>query len=103
MTDTDPPATDDAESTASESAESAPGEDADVLTCTHCGLTFERERYLALHRGLRHADALDDAERAAFEEARERERQELRRFRLKALGALVVLYFGLLMAYAAFG
>jgi hypothetical protein len=74
----------------------------DALTCAHCGQSFERERPLALHRGLRHGDALSEGERTAFEDARASEERELRRFRLKALIALVVLYFGLLMAYAAF-
>lgn len=70
--------------------------------CEYCARTFRRERYLALHRGLRHRDALSDGETAAFRDAREAERRGLRRFRLKALVAIVVLYFGLLMAYAVF-
>jgi hypothetical protein len=67
--------------------------------CGRCGATFATERGLALHRGLRH-DGLTDAERAAYESARETETTELRRFRILALGALVVVYFGLLFAYA---
>ena len=38
----------------------------------------------------------------AFHEARSNETDELRTLRLKALGALVLLYFGLLFMYAIF-
>jgi hypothetical protein len=72
--------------------------------CRHCGRRFARERWLALHRGLDHEDqGLTAEERAAFEAARQAEDDELRLFRLKALGALVLLYFGFVMAYAVFG
>jgi len=70
--------------------------------CRYCGQRFTREQWLALHRGLDH-EGLTDEERAAFLAAREAEDEQLRLFRLKALGALVVLYFGFVMAYAVFG
>ena len=50
--------------------------------------------------GHEHRDELDDDRLAAFEEAYEAEQDEIRLFRLKALGALVLLYFGFLMVYA---
>jgi hypothetical protein len=72
--------------------------------CRYCGRRFAREEWLALHRGLDHEGReLTTEERAAFEAAREAEDYELRLFRLKALAALVVLYFGFVMAYAVFG
>jgi hypothetical protein len=74
-------------------------EGATVYACDRCGRPFARERYLVLHRGLEHAD-LSVAERDAFETARETEADALWRYRIAALGALVVLYFGLLYAYA---
>jgi len=74
--------------------------DATAHACERCGRPFADEEYLALHRGLDHPDDLSSAERAAFDDAREREEEELQRFRLLALGALVVLYFGFLMTYA---
>jgi hypothetical protein len=70
--------------------------------CSYCERRFKRARYLELHLGLCHEESLTDAEAEAFREARETERQELRLFRLKALVILVLLYFGLLMAFAAF-
>jgi len=70
--------------------------------CRYCGQRFTREEWLALHRGLDH-EGLTDTERAAFLAAREAEDEQLRLFRLKALLALVALYFGFVMAYAVFG
>ncbi|MFB6184006.1 MAG: C2H2-type zinc finger protein [Haloarculaceae archaeon] len=72
------------------------------VTCRYCGRPFAREDYLALHRAKEHADALDADDRAAYEDAREAENDQLRTFRLLALGVLVLLYFGLLMTYAVF-
>jgi hypothetical protein len=73
--------------------------DAPRHDCRHCGATFASERHLALHRGLDHDD-LTESERAAFAEARATEEDELHRYRILALGALVVVYFALLFAYA---
>ena len=73
---------------------------ADAPACEYCGRPFESEELLALHRGLDHPEAITDTERTAFEEAHDREGDEIRRFRVIALGALVVLYFGFLMVYA---
>ncbi|WP_435069354.1 C2H2-type zinc finger protein [Haloplanus sp. C73] len=74
--------------------------DATAHVCERCGRPFTREQHLALHRGLNHPETLSDAEREAFETARDEETEELRRFRLLALAALVGLYFGFLMTYA---
>jgi len=71
----------------------------DAPTCDRCGDAFPTADLLALHRGHAH-DALSEDERAAFEAAREADTESLRLFRLQALGALVLLYFGFLMAYA---
>ncbi|MFC6726218.1 C2H2-type zinc finger protein [Halobium palmae] len=70
--------------------------------CEHCGHPFPEERYRTLHAGLEHYDRLDDDEREAFGEAYEAEGAEIRRFRLLALAALLLLYFGFLFMYAAF-
>jgi len=74
--------------------------DRSSVECEHCGRPFAGEALLALHRGHAHADALSGPEREAFENAYDAESKQLRRFRLKALSALVALYFGLLMVYA---
>ncbi|MFB6108538.1 MAG: C2H2-type zinc finger protein [Haloplanus sp.] len=75
---------------------------ADPHVCRHCGMPFVREEHLALHRGLRHPDALSSADREAFDAARESEQAGIERFRLVALGVLVFVYFGFLLAYAVF-
>ena len=76
-----------------------PGDDG-AHVCSYCGRPFVDEELLALHRGHTHPDAVTDDERAAFEATYEREREAIRLFRLKALGTLVLLYFGFLMVYA---
>jgi hypothetical protein len=70
--------------------------------CERCGQPFKDERQLALHRGLEHAGGLTDAEREAFDEAYAAEESEIRRFRIVALGALVLIYFGFLFAFSVF-
>jgi hypothetical protein len=74
--------------------------DAPAHECRYCGRPFAREEWLALHRGLEHPAELDDEEVAAFREAHADEEESLGQFRLKALGALVLVYFCLLMIYA---
>lgn len=68
--------------------------------CDYCGRPFAREEFLALHRGQAHADRLTETERAAFRSAYEDEQEEIRLFRLKALGAVILVYFGFLIVYA---
>jgi hypothetical protein len=48
-------------------------------------------RDLALHRGRRHADAIDDAERALFEEAQAEEEAWLAAFRRHIVAGLATL------------
>ncbi|WP_207217118.1 DUF7410 domain-containing protein [Natrinema altunense] len=68
--------------------------------CPYCKRPFRRPAFESLHRGREHHDRLSDRERAAAERAARDERAALRRFRLYALGVLVVLYFGLLIVAA---
>ena len=70
--------------------------------CDYCGHPFPTTDRLVLHKGLEHPQRLDDDEEDAFLSARADEEDELRTLRLKALGALVLLYFGLLFMYAIF-
>jgi hypothetical protein len=70
------------------------------FTCPYCDREFARPDYRDLHLGLEHADALSPAERSAYETAREDEEEALTLFRYKALGLLIVIYFGFLMLYA---
>ena len=74
--------------------------DATVHECPYCDRPFTREDRVALHVGLQHYDACTPAEEEAFETAYLAENAEIRRYRLKAAVALIVLYFGLLMVYA---
>ncbi|MBO4248483.1 C2H2-type zinc finger protein [Halomicrobium sp. IBSBa] len=73
---------------------------APLYECEYCGRPFARERFRALHRGLEHASELDDEEVERFRDAYREEEEAIGMFRLKALAALVVVYFGLLMIYA---
>lgn len=81
---------------------SEPAFDSDVeapTTCPHCGRPFSRARYRTLHVGLEHYDRLGDDEREAFVSEYREETAEIKRFRLKALALLIVLYFGFLYLY----
>lgn len=74
--------------------------DAARATCPYCGRPFPEGRILTLHKGSSHAEELSETEWAAVREAREQETEDLRTFKLLALAALVVLYFGFLITYA---
>lgn len=68
--------------------------------CPYCHQPFHAVRFETLHRGLEHPSELSDRERAAFERAYADEVTDVRRFRLKALGTLLLVYFCLLFLYA---
>ena len=72
----------------------------DAFVCDYCGAPFATEEYRALHWGLEHGESLTDDQRATFEDVASEETEELKLFRLKALGLLVLPYFGLLMTDA---
>jgi len=69
------------------------------IRCHHCSQPFSTERYRTLHLGLAHYDRLSEDERAAFVDAYRGETGEIRTFRLKVLGLLVLLYFLYLFAW----
>ncbi|MFC4437101.1 MULTISPECIES: hypothetical protein [Natrialbaceae] len=71
-----------------------------TVRCPYCGVPFHERRLRTLHCGLEHPDRLSDRERAAFERAYLEEDAEIRRFRLYALGTLVLVYFVMLFLYA---
>lgn len=77
-----------------------PPEETPRVECRICGRPFPEEEQVALHRGIEHYDRLTADEREAYADAYAAEESELRRFRVKALGALVAVYFGLLLTYA---
>ncbi|QLG61653.1 DUF7410 domain-containing protein [Halorarum salinum] len=74
-------------------------EGATVHECPRCGAPFARERHRDLHLGLAHAE-LTAEERDRYVAASEDERADLRSFQIRALGAIVLLYFGFLFTYA---
>ncbi|MFC5365799.1 hypothetical protein [Salinirubrum litoreum] len=69
-------------------------------TCDYCGRPFSDAESLTLHRGLAHYESLTEADQEAFVEAYRAEEPDLRRFRIVALGLLVLIYFGFLLLYA---
>ncbi|MFB6176031.1 MAG: C2H2-type zinc finger protein [Halobaculum sp.] len=75
----------------------------ETYDCPHCGRVFPRERQRDLHRGQEHPEEVTEAEAEAFRRAAESEWDDLRRYRYLALGALVLLYFGFLIAFVVFG
>jgi len=70
------------------------------VVCPYCGFELTDDKQLRLHLGLEHYAKLTDEEREAFKETYTQEETELNRFRIVALGGLVVLYFGFLVVYA---
>lgn len=70
--------------------------------CPYCERPLESEALLALHKGLDHWERLTDEELEAFWETYADETDDLRTFRLKMLGLLVLLYFGFLFVYSYF-
>ncbi len=68
-----------------------PGES--PVRCPHCAQPFSSERYRTLHLGLTHYDRLSEGDRGAFVDAYRGETDEIRTFRLKVLGLLVLIYF----------
>jgi hypothetical protein len=69
-------------------------------TCDYCGRPFPDDESLTLHRGLDHYESLTADEQEKFIEAYRAEEPDLRRFRIVALGLLVLIYFGFLLLYA---
>ncbi|WP_440991193.1 DUF7410 domain-containing protein [Haloarchaeobius baliensis] len=68
--------------------------------CPYCDRPFRRAEQRTLHVGLEHYDRMTDAEEDAFREVYESEEEELGLYRLKLVGGLVLVYFGMLLLYA---
>ncbi|MFC7080768.1 DUF7410 domain-containing protein [Halorussus caseinilyticus] len=75
-----------------------PGESS--ADCPYCDRPLESEELLVLHEGLDHWERLDEDRREQFRETYQRESDDLRGFRLKMLGLLVVVYFVFLFVYS---
>ncbi|ADJ15698.1 DUF7410 domain-containing protein [Halalkalicoccus jeotgali] len=72
-------------------------------TCPECGRPFARTEYVTLHLGLDHPEVLSESDRERFVEVYRGETEEMKRFRLKALAALLLVYFGFLYLYLFVG
>ena len=68
--------------------------------CPYCGRPFSDPEYRTLHVGLDHHVECSEEELEAFQAAYREETEAIRLFRLKAIGALVLLYFGFLFTYS---
>ena len=92
------------EGTAADATEQPPATrlpaDAEPWRCPYCGFQLPEEQQYRLHLGLEHYSRLDDADRERFTSAYSEEEAALDRFRIIALGGLVLLYFGFLLVYA---
>jgi hypothetical protein len=66
--------------------------DADPVVCPSCDRPFADGRRRALHVGEVHGDEQTDEDRAAFEEAREGERDEMWLYHFKVVVVLLALY-----------
>ncbi|WP_199268460.1 DNA-binding protein [Halomarina oriensis] len=81
------------------SERAVPDDTTNTCRCEYCKTPFPTTDRLALHQGVEHEAQLTADERAAFEDAYDAEQEALGLFRLKALLALVLVYFGFLMVY----
>lgn len=74
-------------------------EDHVTVECSHCGRPFASEHQRDLHRGEVHGDAVDDAERDAYDAAIDEERDQLWMYHFKAVVVLLVIYMLTGLAY----
>ena len=72
------------------------------IECPYCERPFADSQLLALHAGLEHGEALTPPEEQAYLDAYEAESEAIRMFRLKAIIALIAIYFLLLFSYSVF-
>lgn len=70
--------------------------------CKTCNRRFKTQALLIHHCGVRHPDTLDEGEKEQLSELYQEEEAQLRRFRIIALGGIVLLYFGFFFMYAIF-
>lgn len=73
--------------------------DGEGHACPHCGRPFARAEYVTLHRGLDHPETLSEEDRSRFANVYRSETDEIKLFRLKALAALIGMYFTFLYLY----
>lgn len=67
--------------------------------CPYCGRPFPRERLRTLHVGEAHPERYSEAEREAYETARDEESGELFVYHVKVVFALSIIYTLFVLAY----
>ncbi|UWG48222.1 Metal-binding domain [Halanaeroarchaeum sp. HSR-CO] len=80
-----------------------PDDTATVHRCPYCGRPEQTTQLLALHIGEEHWEQATERERDRYRTEYEAESDALWRFRLIAVGVLVVIYFGFLFTYSIVG
>jgi len=75
-----------------------PADESPTARCPYCDRPFPAQRLRDLHVGSVHDD-VTDAERAAFEAARDEEGDDLFVYHLLVIGALVAVYAALVILY----
>ena len=76
-----------------------PAEETPAASCSYCDRPFQSDRACALHVGEVHDANSTEAEKEAYEEAREAERDELFYFHMKVVVALAAIYFVVVLVY----
>jgi len=67
--------------------------------CPYCGRPLATEHLRTLHVGERHADAMTDAEREAYETASEEESENLFIFHIKVMAIITLVTFIFIYTY----
>jgi hypothetical protein len=67
--------------------------------CPYCGRPFATEHLHTLHVGERHADAMTDAEREAYEAADDEESENLFIFHIKVMAIITLVTFVFIYTY----
>lgn len=68
--------------------------------CPYCGRPLATDHLRALHVGERHADAMTDAEREAYEAAHEQENDDLFVFHIKVIAVVTLVTFAFVYTYS---
>jgi hypothetical protein len=76
-----------------------PAGETPAATCPHCERPFHSERARDLHVGEHHDEDASDAERTAYDAAREDERDDLWVFHAKVVVSLGVIYSSTVLIY----
>lgn len=74
--------------------------DAEAARCPTCGQPFRTDHLLTLHRGEAHPGTLSEAERAAYDGARDEEDEQLFIFHLKVVAAITLVMFAFIYTYS---